>query len=374
MFSHLSKRVESLDPSGIRDAFSWGQKLANPCDLSLGLPDFDVNNSLKEAACDAIWSGKNRYTPPEGIAPLREALLARRPATEIQEKCVITPAVSGAFTLALMALLDPGESILIPDPYFVFWRGYPETLGIISCPFSTYPDFQITRERLEGALQEKTKAIVLSSPANPTGRMLTEEEAALLCSFAADHDLWIIYDEIYRTYTYDRPHIELSQLHPKTITIGGFSKSHGMTGWRIGYAIGPEEVAEAMINLQQYTYICAPTPAQWAALAALDLDLTEQCNRFQLRRDYLLAQLSEEYPLVAPEGAFYAFPQIPEGYTNSATFAQACLEEELIIIPGKAFSEQDSHFRLSFAADEATLERGVKILQKLASKSLASRT
>jgi aspartate/methionine/tyrosine aminotransferase len=362
----VSRRSEQIDASGIRKVFDLAAQLKNPCNLSIGQPNFDVPEEVKRATIEAIQDGRNSYTQTQGIGELREALAQEFVDRGIpQESLFVTSAVSGGFLLALMATCDVGDEIVVPDPYFVFWKGLAQVQGVTPKFIDTYPDFRWTREKLEAAITPKTRAIVISSPANPTGVAASEEELRMIAEVAGEHDLWVIYDEIYRHFIYDSPHLDMSRYYAKTITLGGYSKSHSMTGWRVGYAAGPDEVIGQMLKLQQYSFVCAPTPAQWGALAAIDVSMERQVADYRAKRDYMVEQLSSQYNLASPDGAFYLFVEAPEGEKGSE-FVMRALQDELMLVPGNVFSEQDTHFRISYAADQATLERGAEILQRLA--------
>ncbi len=345
--------------------FDFSGKLENPCDLSIGQPHFETPQSIKDAAAAAVYAGKNGYTPTQGIPELREAVLADYAARGVpQEDGFITSAVSGGFTLALIATCDVGDEILIPDPYFVMWKELPRTLGVRPKLVNTYPNFKWTREALEAQITHKTGAIILCSPTNPTGGAVSKEEMMLIAEFAEEHDLWIIYDEIYHLFTYDSPHLEMSKYYPKTITLGGFSKSHSMTGWRVGTAVGPKEIIQPMIKLQQYTFVCAPAPGQWGAVAALDLPMTEQVDDYRRKRDFVYNALKDDFEVIKPTGSFYLFIKAPEGMTGDQ-FVREAIKWNLILVAGSAFSRKNTHFRLSFANTDEQLKRGVEILKSM---------
>lgn len=361
-----SKRIQQINPSAIREVFDLASKLENPCDLSIGQPHFDTPEKAKEAAIAAVRAGKNGYTPTQGIAPLREAVLASYAERGVpQEDCFITSAVSGGFMLALIATCDVGDELIIPDPYFVMWNDLAKTMGVTPKLVNTYPDFKWRRERLEAQITPKTRAISLCSPANPTGASVEVEELKMIAEVARKHDLWIIYDEVYRLFTYDGPHFEMSKFYPKTITLGGFSKSHSMTGWRIGTAVGPKEIIQPMIRLQQYTFICAPTPGQWGALAAIEMPMTEEVEDYRQKRDFMYNVLKDHYEVAKPSGSFYLFVKALDGMSGD-DFVKEAIKRNLILVPGSAFSEQNTHFRLSFANSDEQLKRGAKILVEMA--------
>jgi len=362
----VSKRIQALDTSGIRRMFDLAAKLEDPINLSIGQPHYDVPETVKERMVDAIRQGENRYTASQGLAALRKAVLERYAERGApQENCLITSGVSGGALLALIATCDPGDEILLPDPYFVFYKSLAQLFGVKPVLIDTYPDFHLRPERIEPLVTDRTRAIVLTSPANPTGVSMTATELELVADIARRSNLWVIYDEIYEQFCYDRPHLNMSSLYERTLTLGGFSKSHSMTGHRIATAVGPDEIIHEMIKLQQYTYVCAPSAAQWGALTALSTPMEEAVADYRRKRDYILERLSRDYHIVRPDGAFYMFIEAPGSMAGSA-FTELALEHKLILVPGNVFSERDSHFRLSFAASDETIERGVEVLHKMA--------
>lgn len=363
----VSRRIQRLNASGIRRMFDLAAKLKNPINLSIGQPHFDMPEEVKQAAIQAIEAGRNSYTQTQGLLPLRERLLYQYAERGIpQEEGFITSGVTGGLFLAMISLCDPGDEIVMTDPYFVFNRGLAELFEIVPKLVDTYPDFRWRRERLEEAITSKTRAIIVTSPANPTGMTCSEEELKMIAEVARQHDLWVIYDEIYAAFNYDAPHLNMASYYPeKTITLGGFSKSHSMTGWRIGTAVGPKEALSQMLKLQQYSYVCAPTVGQWAALSAIDIVMEEAIADYKRKRDYLFSELSPFYNMVKPDGAFYMFIEAPHGM-GGEEFVLKALDHNLIVVPGKVFSQHDTHFRLSFAASDETIERGVEVLRELA--------
>lgn len=363
----LSERARRVRPSGIRRIFELAATLDDPIDLSIGQPDFGVPEPVREAAIRAIREGHSRYTVTEGLPELNEAIRRR-----VRERhgfdpgaSLITAGVSGGLLLSYLALLDPGDEILVPDPHFVMYRVLAELTGAEARLYDTHPDFRIRREALERALGPRTKALLVNSPSNPTGHVLDEEEIDTVASFAREHDLVVISDEIYDAFVYDGPHRSVASRYPRTVLLGGFSKSLGMPGWRIGYAVGPPEILDAMKTFQQFTFVCANTVAQHAVLAALELDLTGFVDAYRRKRDLVVDRLKGVYDLVEPGGSFYAYPRLPEG-TDGESFVGACLERKVLVVPGRAFSPRDSHFRISFATSDERLERGLEQLVRIA--------
>jgi aspartate aminotransferase/aminotransferase len=214
------------------------------------------------------------------------------------------------------------------------------------------------------AITPRTKMIVLNSPANPTGAVASEQEISGLAQLAAKHDIALVSDEIYRRFCYDAPFVSPAAYNERTIVIDGFSKSYGMTGWRLGFVHGPAQVIDTMIKLQQYTFVCAPQPVQWAGIAALDVDVSGYFDEYRKKRDLLVSGIGDLYELTVPGGAFYAFPKAPWG--TGSEFVARAIENNLLVIPGNIFSRRDTHFRISYAADNRVIERGIEVLRKLA--------
>jgi aspartate/methionine/tyrosine aminotransferase len=366
--SWISDRSQLFDSSGIRKVFELAAKLKNPVNLSIGQPDFDVPDNVKAACIDAIQKGKNAYSLTQGIAPLRERL-----QNDIQKRfqhddrqVFITSGTSGGLVLAMLAMVNPGDEVIVFDPYFVMYTSLVKMVGGIPVLIDTYPDFRIDISKVEAAITPRTKMILFNSPSNPTGVTPTAAETKALAELARDRGIALISDEIYSQFVYDGELNTPADYNPQTIVIDGFSKSHAMTGWRVGWLHGPKAVVETMIKIQQYSFVCAPQPAQWAGLAALDIDMAGYRADYRRKRDMLLEGLSGYYEFTKPGGAFYLFPKAPKDLTGSAFVAQA-IENSLLIIPGNVFSHRDTHFRISYAAPDATIQRGIEILRKLAS-------
>jgi len=358
-----------MPESGIRRIFELVATMPDPIDLSIGQAHFDVPDAIKEVAAGAIRDGHNRYTVTQGIPELNDAVLARLASRTGYdgEETLITCGVSGGLHLGFLALLDPGDEILIPDPYFTM---YAVLAGMCDARVRTYdlsPGLPLTEERLTAGIGERTKVLLVNSPSNPTGRTLDDEEMRLVGRVAREHDLVVVSDEIYDAFVYDGPHVSAAGRvdTDRLLLLGGFSKTYGMPGWRLGHAAGPGPLVDAMRRFQQFSYVCAPAPLQRAALAALDVDMSAEIAAYRGKRDRLVAALSEAYDVVSPGGSFYMFPRLPEGLDGDA-FMRAALDRHLLVVPGKAFSERDAHFRISFAAEDEVIERGIEALLDIA--------
>ncbi len=368
----ISNRANRVDASGIRKVFDLAAKMKDPINLSIGLPDFDVPELAKEAAYSAIKKGSNRYSQTQGIAPLRERLrsdLSKEYGKDIGE-VLITSGVSGALLLAILAVIDPGDEAIFLDPYFVMYKHLLTMAGGKSVIVDSYPDFGFKADRVEAAITPKTKMLILNSPSNPTGIVMSEDEIKAAVAIARKHNLLILSDEIYEPFLYDIDRAATKQiysplsLYENTLVVRGFSKSHAMTGWRVGYAYGPAEVVAQMTKLQQYTFVCSPTPFQEAALASLDVDMSSHVTDYRKKRDIAYSMLSTKFQIEKPGGAFYIYPHAPEGITASA-FVEKAIANNVLIIPGNVFSEHDTHFRISYATTDEKLIRGCEVLLSL---------
>ena len=383
----LAERARAIDASGIRRAFDLAASLTDPINLSIGQPDFDVPEPVRDAAVEAIRGGANKYTQTQGIAALRERiaadLVAEFPDTlgngsgDLRDDLgvLVTSGVSGGLMLAMLATLGPGDEVLIPDPYFVMYKHLVTLTGAAPVFVDTYPDFRLTAERVEPMLTERTKLVLFNSPSNPTGVVATATECEALAALCRDRGVLLLSDEIYDAFCYQKevlPGGEEVFASPcrssrDVLLLRGFSKTYAMTGWRMGYAVGPRPIVEQMTKLQQYSFVCAPSMAQAAGVAALDFDVSPHVEAYRKKRDLVVEKLSPHYELTAPGGAFYAFPKVPEAMgVPASTFIEKAMEKNVIVIPGQVFSERDTHFRLSYACDNAKLEAGLDALIELA--------
>jgi aspartate aminotransferase/aminotransferase len=365
----ISTRANAVDASGIRKVFDLAAKLKDPINLSIGLPDFDVPETVKSAAIASITAGQNRYTQTQGIAPLRERLrrdLSAEMGRDVGD-VLITSGVSGGLMLAMISIINPGDEVIFLDPYFVAYKHILTMTGGVGIAVDSYPDFRFHADRVEAAITPRTKAILLNSPSNPTGIVMSPAEVSAAVELAKKHDLLIISDEIYEPFLYAGDAGKLpspAKIYDRTIILRGFSKSHAMTGWRLGYAAGPTEIISQMTKLQQYTFVCAPSPLQYAALAALDVPMQAAVDKYRIKRDIVFKGLSDRFENVKPEGAFYIFPKVPNGW-SAADFCAAAIEKNVLIIPGNVFSERDTHFRISYATTDEKLAAGVEILNSI---------
>jgi aspartate aminotransferase len=364
----LADRTRCIDASGIRKVFALAANMKDPVDFSIGQPDFDAPQPMKLAAIKAIENGNNKYSQTAGIGELSEKIAGGLRAEFGWErpKVLVTSGVSGGLLLVFLSLIDPGDEVIVPDPYFVIYKHIVNMLGGKCVFVDCYPDFGLNVGRVADAVTEKTKLIIINSPCNPTGMVYGEKELKDITDIAAKKHIVILSDEIYNKFSYDGRCPSVAKWHNRTIVLRGFGKSYGVTGWRLGYAAaegGLADVIEQMTKIQQYTFVCAPTPFQKAAAAAMDCDITGFVNAYRKKRDLIYEGLRDKYELVKPGGAFYAFVKAPD--QRASEFAEKAIANNVLVIPGKVFSERDTHFRISYATSDEKIQQGIKILLKL---------
>jgi aspartate aminotransferase/aminotransferase len=361
----IAERMRHIESSGIRKVFDLARRLKDPVNLSIGQPHFDVPLPIKAAAHAAIDRGDNGYTVSQGIPELRTKLQAdiRKQYDHTDREVVVTSGTSGGLVLALCCTVNPGDEVIVFDPYFVSYPQLVALAGGTTVYVDTYPDFDIDVDKVRDVLSRRTKAIVVNSPANPTGRVYARESLRDLALLALDRNVLLLSDEIYRAFCYDGPFHSPAEFNEHVVVFDGFSKAYGMTGWRLGFAHGPRRIIEEMIKLQQFSFVCAPSIVQHAAVAAWDCDVSDFVRAYEHKRGMIVKGLKDRFELVAPEGAFYAFPRAPWG--TATEFVAEAIRQNLLIIPGNVFSSRDTHFRLSYAAEDRTIERGIEILNRL---------
>ena len=362
----IAERMRLLDASGIRKVFDLAAKMSDPINLSIGQPDFDVPEAVKAEAIEAIRRGENKYTQTQGAAALREAVAAACQAEfgwDDDRPYLISSGVSGALLLAMQVMVDPGDEVIFADPYFVMYSHLIHLAGGVPVFVDTYPDFGPDVGRFADAITDKTRMIILNSPANPTGAVWGDRDLRQIAEIAARGDLLVISDEIYNLFCYDQPFVSMASIYENTLLMRGFSKSYAMTGWRLGWCTGPRAILEKMTVLQQYTFVCAPSMAQAGGVVALETDMSAEVAAYRRKRDMVQDALGEKFGLVRPGGAFYAFVPAPGG--DATAFVTKAIENNVLIIPGNVFSQRDTHFRISYATSDDRLAEGLEILASL---------
>ena len=362
----IADRMRLIEASGIRKAFDMSKTMKDPINLSIGLPDFDVVETVKAAAIEAIRIGHNAYTVTQGIPELRGKLQAAVDAEfrHADRQVLITSGTSGGLLLGLCCAVNPGDEVIIFDPYFVMYGNLVALAGGTTVLVETYPDFRINPARVAAAMTPRTKCVVVNSPANPTGVVASADEVRRLAELCRERGVLLISDEVYRAFCYDHPFATPATWNDEVLVVDGFSKAHGMTGWRLGFAHGPGRLIQEMAKLQQFSFVCAPSLVQYAGVVALDQDLTAQVDAYRRKRDMVVGALADDFELAMPAGAFYVFPRAPWG--TATEFVAEAIRRNVLIIPGHVFSRRDSHFRISYAVDDATLGRGLDVLRDLA--------
>lgn len=366
--SWIADRMRLIDASGIRKVFDLAASMQDPINLSIGQPHFDTPDAIKGALHRAIDEGKNAYSQTQGIKALLDTIQGSVDTEygHADRKAFITSGTSGGLMLALMTLVNPGDEVIAFDPYFVMYKHLTTLAGGKTVLVDTYPDFRIDLDRVRAAMTPRTKVILFNSPANPTGAVADEAEVRRLAELAAERNIALISDEIYRAFCYDAPFVSPARYNDRTIVIDGFSKSHSMTGWRIGWCHGPADVIQQMTKLQQFTFVCSPHPVQWAGVEAWGYDVSDRVAEYRGKRDLMRNALSPQYEIHGAGGAFYLFVRAPWG--TGTEFVAEAIRNNLLIIPGNVFSSQDTHFRISYAASDDTLRRGIDLLKRLATR------
>ncbi len=371
----ISARARAIDVSGIRRVFELGAKLDNPINLSIGQPDFVVPEPIKDAAVAAVRADCNGYTLTQGIPELLDSI-ARHLAEDVGWRVpsddlglIVTSGTSGALLLALLALLNPGDEAIVGDPYFVIYPALAGLAGGTVAYCDTYPDFRMTAARVEPLITDRTKVVLLNSPSNPSGVVLTSRELSDLVDLCEARGVLIVSDEIYDEFTYDDARENGRCPSPARCTdrmllVRGFGKTYGCTGWRMGYAAGPRPLINQIAKLQQYTFVCAPSMAQAGVVGAFDVDMGPHVRAYRRKRDLVLEALTPLTEVVHPGGAFYAFVKVPDGGTATA-FVERAIERNVLVIPGSVFSRRDTHLRLSYAVPDETLAEGLAVLADL---------
>jgi len=376
----ISQKVHSISPSGIRKFFDLLSSVEGVISLGVGEPDFVTPWHIREAATNSLERGYTMYTSNYGMLELRQELakylehhygVSYQPEREI----LVTVGVSEGLDLAVRAILNPGDEVIIPDPWYV---SYPPCVILaggtpVFVPLSKQNDFVLKAEDVEPLINKRTKAILIGYPSNPTGAVMSRKELAEIAKLAQKYNLLVISDEIYARLVYGVEHTcfaSLPGVKEQTILLGGFSKAFAMTGWRIGYIAANPQLIEAMLKIHQYTMLCVPTMSQMAGIEALrsgEDDVAKMVKEYDSRRRFIVRKLNEiGLPCFEPKGAFYAFPSIEATGMSSEEFAERLLmEERVAVVPGSAFGQCGEGFvRCCYATSLASIEEALKRIER----------
>lgn len=380
MRNPLSETIVTIKPSGIRKFFDIVSEMEDAISLGVGEPDFDTPWHIRDEGIYSLEKGRTFYTSNAGLKELKIEIskFQERKCNiqyDYQKEILVTVGGSEAIDIAMRAMLDPGDEVLIPQPSYVSYlpcavlaNGKPVIIDL-----KAENEFRLTREELEAAITPKTKILVLPFPNNPTGAIMERSDLEAIAEVVKEHDLFVLSDEIYASLTYKEEHVSIASLpgmKERTILINGFSKSHAMTGWRLGYACGPEVIIKQMLKIHQYAIMCAPTTSQYAAVDALrngDEDVEHMRQEYNERRRYLMHRFRQMgLDCFEPYGAFYCFPCIKEFGMTSDEFAENLLRaEKVAVVPGTAFGDCGEGFiRISYAYSLDSLKEALDRMER----------
>lgn len=376
----IRSEVEKTPPSGIRKYFDMLHGMDDVISLGVGEPDFTTPWQIRESAIHALEKGRTHYTSNNGILQLREALsLTLHQKYNLnydpKDQIIITVGASEAIDIAIRSIAGCGDEVIIPQPCFVAYKGCVNFTGAKAVPLQLSEDncFKLTVEQLEKCITDKTKAIILAYPNNPTGAVMTKEELAPIADYLSKKDVMVISDEIYAELTYGMKHTsfaEFENMHDKVIYVNGFSKAYSMTGWRLGYVCAHRDIISQMIKIHQYAIMCAPSFVQYAAIDALkqcDGDVINMRNEYDARRRYIYNGLKNiGIDCFEPKGAFYVFPNIRKtGLTSEQFCDRLLMEHKVLVVPGTAFSDAgEGFFRATYASSLENIKEALKRIER----------
>ncbi len=372
----LSKTGKNIEPSGIREVFDIAYSMPDCISLGVGEPDFITPWKISDSGIYSIKDGYTHYTSNRGVPQLLELIRDHLHGKydlnyEAHRELLITMGVSQALDLALRSIIDPGDEIIVIEPCYVSYKANIEMLHGVAITVPTFfnEGFNIDPERLKKAMTPKTKAILLNYPSNPTGLTFSKSLLQEIAQIAIEEDVLIISDEIYSAITYGEKHFSIASLpemKERTILLNGFSKSHAMTGWRLGYAAAPQFIMDIMLKIHQYTGLCAPSISQYAAIEAMqsgEKEVATMLSEYTKRRNFITAGFNEMgLPCLEPKGAFYAFPKISETGLTAMDFTLKLLESQRVaVVPGDAFGKSGAeHIRCSFATSMKNIKTAME--------------
>ncbi len=365
---HISQRLRDFDSSVFQEVFRKQHTLTNPIDLSVGLPEGTTPQYIKDAGIRAISEGHTIYTAANGISQLREAiahkLVSENGLHVTKDDIAIVPGLTTGLLMVYQALLNPGDEVMIMDPSYPPYRYLVPLTDAKLVQVPTLHNFQLDLAAIEARLNEKTQLIVINTPNNPTGTVYPKEDLVKLAELAAKYNTLIISDEMYESFIYEGEHFSIGSIYPNTITMNGFSKAYAMTGWRLGYITGPVEVIQAVNQLQQYAVFCSSSIAQYAALAALSQPTLPRDSYVQKRQLINTELRALGYDVQGNDGAYYTFFKAPNGQTD-LEFIDKAADHNLLLLPGRAFSQEENYVRLSYGGRIEDVEQGLAIIKKI---------
>lgn len=386
----ISQTVQNIKPSGIRKFFDIVSEMKDAISLGVGEPDFETPWHIRDEGIYALEKGKTFYTSNSGLKNLRTEIcnyMERKQNIKYDPLCEVIVTVGGseAIDIGLRAMINPTDEVIIPQPSYVSYEPCAVLAGAkpVIIDLKAENEFRLTPEELENAITDKTKVLILPFPNNPTGSIMDREDLEKIAKVIIEKDIFVMSDEIYSELTYNGKHVSIASIdgmQERTLLINGFSKSYAMTGWRLGYACGPEPVIKQMTKIHQFVIMCAPTVSQYAAIEALrrgDEDITVMQRAYNLRRRFLLQRFKEMgLECFEPYGAFYVFPCIKEFGMTSEEFATRLLKEEKVAaVPGTAFGQSGEGFlRISYAYSMDNLKEAIDRMEKFIAKLRAEKT
>lgn len=361
----LSTKAKELKPSGIRKFFDLANEMEGVISLGVGEPDFKTPWSIREAAIKSLERGKTRYSANAGLIELRKEIcryLERRFSLEYDplEQTIITVGGSEGIDITIRALVNPGDEVIIPEPCFVSYEPIARLTGanVVTIATKAEDNFKLRAKDLKEKITDKTKLLIFPFPNNPTGAVMRREDLEEIAEVLRGTDIMVLSDEIYAELTYNGDHVSIASLDgmkERTILVNGFSKTYSMTGWRLGYVAGPEEIIRQMLKIHQFAIMCSPTTSQYAALEAIkncDNEINKMAEEYNIRRRLLVNGLNKlGLTCFSPEGAFYVFPSIKKTGLSSEEFCNRLLmEQKVAVVPGTAFGESGEGFvRISYS-------------------------
>ena len=384
MRDFVNKEIKKIKPSGIRKFFDIAREIEGAISLGVGEPDFDTPWHIREEGIYSLERGKTYYTSNAGLKELRLEIVnfMKRKydiSYDYNKNILVTVGGSEAIDMALRAMIEVGDEVILTTPCYVSYEPCAILAGakVKTIPLKNENNFRLTAKELEDAITPKSKILLMCFPNNPTGAIMDKKDLEEIAKVVIKHDLVVISDEIYSELTYGSKHVSIASLpgmKERTIVINGFSKTYSMTGWRLGYACGPEEIIKEMTKIHQFAIMCAPTTSQYAGIEALkngDDDIVAMRDAYDERRRYVLNRLNEMgIPCFEPKGAFYVFPDIRKFGLSSEEFCLRLLKEEkVVVVPGNAFGESGEGFvRISYAYSLADLKNALARVEKFVNK------